>query len=854
MLVSGAVYGSWRGKSIDRRGEEVETGPNLPGPRAPRNTKNEQRDTESDKKRNASTVASGSDRRRNPAAANEDEESILNQGDENETIASMERNDWQNVHQPEEKLTSMPFMFYPNSPDQLRQVVDGEPSSLSRGSTWRKAPFAERSELSSETLKKLPNTQRESCCIAVPRPGGFSSSAYIGHSYYQFLSISNLYSLPQEDYQFLELKGCFSLPIHSILDEFLRHYFLHLHPMLPILDEGVFWDCYSQDASTGPDKAKISLLLFQAILFNCCSFVPQSILTRLGLSSKLQARATFHERAKLLFDFETESSMISRSQAALLMASWSYSSYEVPRKPSPPWLSIAIQCAREADAHNYEAFEPHTEPYATRKRLWWGCIIRDHIFSLGMRRSIQITAANFDFSYSSPLGYQDLAGELGKSKVHDARTKARLAEILELLVELCIILTDVLDVAFPIEDRIKRRPLDSATASRIHKSQIALHAWKRKTITRLPNFGSDPYEDKQHDSVILFANLVHMYYYSTKVTAAHYVIMQILGLATASTASSSHMASLTQSQSDLQEAALGTTKCLEELVRLRLIGWLPVTAASCTALPLLLHVLEAEASSARPTKDPTRSDMTAHRLRVLRGAMETYRIQYEGINWISHVINRVVQLARTRHKPNAAMADSGQPQSPGSEMDGWMGMMTYRPGWYIQLAFAIDVAFSKGSLPEAKGFLRNVQDFAATDAGTCAESRTPPMAALKKLTRNQVERNMPSSTMAECGAPDVGDLLEVPSANLPGTDELFGQDEHVDLDHFAVDVGGNGTTAQSPTGRRTTISLDGDTVSEDTGMVVGDSYGNDDMDLVALFSCEGPSYADLDVDLGQLLQ
>jgi hypothetical protein len=191
----------------------------------------------------------------------------------------------------------------------------------------------------------------------------------------------------------------------------------------------------------------------------------------------------------------------------LLLASSSFSSYEFPRKPSKPWLSIAIQHARDAEAHNYKAFSGHPAEYIARKRLWWCCIIRDRLFSLGMRRPIQITSAQFDVGRESGLGYYDLVGEVHRSQVHDVSMKARLVDTLELLVQLCTILTDVLELAFPIEANLMDPDYSPETQLRVRNCRIALRKWHAKALAAT---ATD--ESNKHDSVFLCTNLIYMYY------------------------------------------------------------------------------------------------------------------------------------------------------------------------------------------------------------------------------------------------------------------------------------------------------------------------------------------------------
>jgi hypothetical protein len=92
----------------------------------------------------------------------------------------------------------------------------------------------------------------------------------ITYSYYAFLEVNNLPHIPPQDVNFLELQGCLRLPARSVLDEFVQQYFLHVHPLLPILDEGDFWDMYCNAAGVS-SQGKMSLLVFQAILFASCN-------------------------------------------------------------------------------------------------------------------------------------------------------------------------------------------------------------------------------------------------------------------------------------------------------------------------------------------------------------------------------------------------------------------------------------------------------------------------------------------------------------------------------------------------------------------------------------------------------
>jgi hypothetical protein len=85
-------------------------------------------------------------------------------------------------------------------------------------------------------------------------------------SYYEFLELKDLSRLSPTDVRFLDSKGCFRVPARPYLDEFLRKYFLYIHPCYPVVDEAEFWSLYNQEG-LWDGQSKISLMLFQAMLF-----------------------------------------------------------------------------------------------------------------------------------------------------------------------------------------------------------------------------------------------------------------------------------------------------------------------------------------------------------------------------------------------------------------------------------------------------------------------------------------------------------------------------------------------------------------------------------------------------------
>lgn len=163
------------------------------------------------------------------------------------------------------------------------------------------------------------------------------------------------------------------------------------------------------------------------------------------------------------------------------------------------------------------------------KRLWWCCIIRDRILALCVRRTIQITRAHFDLDANSPLGSADLADEIDRSKVYNADTKRALIDITSQFIDLCVLLTDVLILVYPLDDAPQPgRSMKAEEQGRVKSGKMALRRWYKGATLKFPMFGGGAAArtsrsnshvagggartEFQHDSVILYTNLMYMYY------------------------------------------------------------------------------------------------------------------------------------------------------------------------------------------------------------------------------------------------------------------------------------------------------------------------------------------------------
>jgi hypothetical protein len=101
------------------------------------------------------------------------------------------------------------------------------------------------------------------------------------YAYFDFVEAEAWNHIAPEDFKFLECKGCFHLPARPVLNEFVREYFLHVHPVLPVINEQEFWNMYYPRRGQTP-QFKIPLFVFRAMLFVSCS-VSYPICQRAGM-------------------------------------------------------------------------------------------------------------------------------------------------------------------------------------------------------------------------------------------------------------------------------------------------------------------------------------------------------------------------------------------------------------------------------------------------------------------------------------------------------------------------------------------------------------------------------------------
>lgn len=389
------------------------------------------------------------------------------------------------------------------------------------------------------------------------RPLRPTSINQVTASFYPFLDIDCISNIAREDFEYLQRIGCFELPQRDALDELVRAYFLYVHPSLPLIDEGAFWDVYLGLQSGGVCNApRLSLLVFQAMLLvacgvSSCLFPPSSpvpawvsnlvgsvpnkgtnknnrscrlprfwrwaspvcarralsttVVPRWGLVSGFIVHWYGADTEQALYDFGVARSSLARAQGALLMT------YHVPlNEPdvNSSWLSRAIHLARVEGADRYATCPPRDRTrYNPLKRLWWCCIIRDRNLALGLRRPISISSKHFDKIWP-PLTEEDMNDEVERSCVHSPPVKVKLLRSVAALCKFSRVLTNALQLLYPA-DGVHGTGDRFELLRRVYLYTDELNEWHDGLANHVET------HDLQHKSfnvTILFTNLLDIYY------------------------------------------------------------------------------------------------------------------------------------------------------------------------------------------------------------------------------------------------------------------------------------------------------------------------------------------------------
>ncbi|KAI3573507.1 fungal-specific transcription factor domain-containing protein [Fusarium oxysporum f. sp. albedinis] len=394
------------------------------------------------------------------------------------------------------------------------------------------------------------------------------------------IGICNVAHLSAKDLDYLTSRGVFNLPPKQLQDELVKKYFLHVHPFLPLLNEYDFWSEYDHGLQS------TSFLVYRAILFAACPFVPLHDLRDLDQCSSLrEVQQLFFDRARLLLDFETETDELTIVQAALL---FSYRSARLSSRPSRRdsyWLNVAFATAKGLSSR-HKVLPMTADNRNLVKRVLWCCLIRDTILTLGYR-SINTTEPNwFDVSL---LDVEDVDDSITYSKVYGKKAKHILAKMVVSLAELTSIANRYRSIRFSRCSCSKSNSLVLESLIETEKASTELSVWHRAFLGDFSDVGASSITSETK-MLMLHRNMALMVYHCLLITInlpreSYFSIDQLQW-------SKSMTVILKSSWERTQTAAKDLNVLVAEVVDLGLGHRLPVTVTTTIVNCNIIHALQ----------------------------------------------------------------------------------------------------------------------------------------------------------------------------------------------------------------------------------------------------------------------
>ncbi|KFY98686.1 hypothetical protein V500_01572 [Pseudogymnoascus sp. VKM F-4518 (FW-2643)] len=402
----------------------------------------------------------------------------------------------------------------------------------------------------------------------------------------------------QDELFFLQSTGCLNLPDQVTMSGFILAYFEFFHPFFPIVSKPAFLGEFLE-MDIRSDKGP-SLLLLRAILFIASGLVSTELLHSAGFDSRRDARESLYKKTRYLYDLDYESDSITIIQSLLLMSHYYPSITE--KKHTWHWVHQAISMAQVAGLHRNPG---QTSDRSLCCRIWWGCLIRDRLNSLGTSRPMMINSLDCDI----PILTMDDLQEPEDDEMQYA-VKLMFVE----LVKLCQYIEGVLSLRHDV------MPSGDAPLDQIKVCDETLHHW----LENLP-----PAARRQEPGLLDTGKVNTAALYRAVLHAAYNTV--ILALHGPSTLSSTPGGRAPESQLKVNLAARDSTQLFLQLVTYDLVRYCPTTCVTFVLPPLIVHLLELRASPTPELKqaNSNRFDLCMMFLRQLRDVYWHASFYYE---------------------------------------------------------------------------------------------------------------------------------------------------------------------------------------------------------------------------------
>ncbi|KAF2796166.1 cutinase transcription factor 1 alpha [Melanomma pulvis-pyrius CBS 109.77] len=468
-----------------------------------------------------------------------------------------------------------------------------------------------------------------------------------------------------DEVSYLEKKGALTIPKTTLRNEMLRAYVEFVHPYMPLLDLHDFLTVIDQpDGSLG----KVSLILFQAVMFAGSAFVGMHHLRAAGYVSRKEARKDFFQKTRVLYDFDYESDRVSLVQALLLLTYY----YETPddQKDTWHWMGVATSVAHTIGLHrNPDKTNMDTKRTKLWKRIWWSTYMRDRLIALGMRRPTRIKTEDFDVPMLTlddfelaPLPDSISCLPPDCRVARDVDMQRQLAIMCIEKAKLCLCISHVLSKQYCVLNNNQGLLNDRTTMMLLPKkldpetSEVkACDEELQKWVNELPEeakYSDDLSGEKPLD---LHRALLHMVFFTT-LSALHrpQVLPSAQGGAVTSPSKGALGSDLLDvSRRNVRRAASAITSIAQRLDSVDLVKYLPTTGVTVLLPAIIIHLLDIKA----PEEETRRSSLRG--FCQCMAVMGKLRDLYAAADYSTAFLEAAIRKAGIHIAPNVTQSPNG---------------------------------------------------------------------------------------------------------------------------------------------------------------------------------------------------
>ncbi|KAG4270134.1 hypothetical protein FPRO04_11826 [Fusarium proliferatum] len=233
----------------------------------------------------------------------------------------------------------------------------------------------------------------------------------------------------------------------------------------------------------------------------------------------------------------------------------------------------------------------------------------------------------------------------------------------------------------------------------LQSCEAGLEAWFERATIQFPTPAGII---TREGSLVLYTNLLYIYYYAACFALYQHKAFIISQEQTKATSD------LQQTKSKIEDAALGITENLKELIQLRLERFLPISIAAYIAVPLVLHILDV-----RLAKRPLQIAQKQGKLNVYVETMKTMQKLYDGVDDVWTFIRTAIDYATIQDAENETSSLNGscidadgflgsksQLTKDNEYANDWGNVLVMEPVLYFRLSRTIDHSLALGRYSE----------------------------------------------------------------------------------------------------------------------------------------------------------